>query len=81
MPVSVPPSVAVASCRLMVTVAPLTGFPLPSATRTMTGGLITAPAGVLEGCCTKEIWPGAPVTLVSAKLALAATPIIPAVTE
>src|SRR5262249_52754201 len=39
--------------RAMGTPATLTGWPEVSCTRTVTGGLMTCPAAVFVGCCTK----------------------------
>src|SRR5215472_14920456 len=52
---SVPSSVPVPaeSDSTMDTPATFTGFPDPSRTCTVTGGVMTCPAAVLLGCCTK----------------------------
>ena len=48
--VSVPPKAAVPPCTPIVTEAFATEFEPASKTLTVTAGLITEPAGVLEGC-------------------------------
>ena len=60
--------------------APLTRFPLRSLTRTVTAGLIAAPALVFDGCCWNVISTAAPAVFVRLKAAELATPGVVAVT-
>ena len=50
--------------------APPTGFPWLSATFTTTGGLIGAPATVVDGCVSKVIWLTAPAMFVKVQVAV-----------
>ena len=63
-----------------VTVAPPTGFPFASLTRTVTGGLISAPAVVFVGCCANAMSTNALTVFVRLNAAGVATPGVVAVT-
>ena len=64
----------------MVTGAPPTGFPLKSLTRTVTGGLIAAPAVAFDGCRTNAMSTKALTVFVRPNAAGVATPVVLAVT-